>query len=248
MTPFTSLPAANPLVHCMTNRVADAISADVLLASGASPAMIYDIDEVESFVTIASALLINVGTITREEKPAFLLAAQTAHRLHKPWVLDPVAAGVLPSRDAFLSELTALKPTLIRANAGEILAMAGFQSQMKGVDSVSTVEDAVEAARALALKTETFVAVTGKSDYVTDGHRLLKIQGGAALSSLVTGLGCSLSALCAAFLAIDPDPFEAAESALTLSKKAQEIAHTAFATPQAYRTAYIDALYTLTHV
>jgi len=244
--PFDSLPARKPLVHCMTNRVADAITADVLLACGASPAMIYDIDEAAAFASVADALLLNAGTIVREEKPAFLAAARAAKAAGKPWVLDPVAAGVLPSRDAFFKELLALRPDLIRGNAGEILALAGFASRMQGVDSVSTVREAREAAQKLALTTGGVVAVTGEVDFVTDGKNREEVAGGSAMSRLVTGLGCSLSAICAARLACEADALEATVTALTLSKRAQEKAFARSQSPHAYRTAYIDALYELT--
>lgn len=248
---FDKLTAAiiekKPLIHCMTNRVADNYTANCLLAMGASPAMIYDYDEVAHFTALSSALLLNVGTITKEEKPAFLLAARTAADKNIPWVLDPVASGVIPARDAFLEELLGLKPWIIRGNAGEILALAGRKGTMKGVDSLSTSDEAREAADALAQRTGAIVAVTGKTDLVTDGKISITLTGGSSLSTYVTGLGCALSAMCAAFLTVTPERMEAAYACLAFSKTAQETARSRVGVPAAYSLAYIDELYVISH-
>ena len=135
LTELKRLRALNPLVHCMTNQVVQEITANVLLAAGASPAMIVDINETADFARIASALLINVGTLTAHQFDAMVPAIESANAAGVPWVLDPVAAGVLPWRDDKLKALLTLHPAVIRGNGSEILALAGMGSGGKGVDS-----------------------------------------------------------------------------------------------------------------
>ena len=153
LTELKRLRALNPLVHCMTNQVVQEITANVLLAAGASPAMIVDINETADFARIASALLINVGTLTAHQFDAMVPAIESANAAGVPWVLDPVAAGVLPWRDAKLKALLALHPAVIRGNGSEILALAGMGSGGKGVDSQDSSLSALAAAQTLAHET-----------------------------------------------------------------------------------------------
>lgn len=218
-----------PLVHNITNYVAMAVSANVLLSLGASPAMVHAAEEVEEFAGIADALVINIGTLSTPWIAAMRLAAATATRLGKPWVLDPVAAGATRLRTETALGLLGLRPSIVRGNAGEILALAGAYGAsadtpaLKGVDSLADADDAVEAAMALARSTGAVVAVTGATDYVTDGRRLVAIEGGHDLMPLSTALGCSLSAVTGAFAAVAP-PFEAAVAALATYAAAGSIA------------------------
>ncbi|MBO7172919.1 MAG: hydroxyethylthiazole kinase [Burkholderiaceae bacterium] len=242
-----TLVAQRPLVHCLTNEVVQAITANVLLASGASPAMVVANDEAGDFASIASSVLINLGTPYPERLQAMRSAIDACQKKGTPWVLDPVAAGVLPWRDRIIKELAALKPTVIRANASEVLAMAGMGHGGHGVDSTDSSRAALVAAQHLATQTQSIVAVTGEEDYVTDGNRTIAIAGGHALATLVVGTGCSLSALVAAFLSIDNNALEATAAAMTLAKRAQEKAISQTQSPGSFRTAYIDALFELTH-
>ena len=234
-----------PLVHCMTNDVVQEMTANVLLAAGASPAMIVCEEEVMDFVPVVSSVLINVGTLSQEFLNSMKTAAKLATRLGKPWVLDPVAAGIMPWRDAGLSDLLALHPTDVRGNASEIRALAGIGSGGKGVDSQDSSDSALEAAKTLATRWETTVCVTGRSDFVTDGTRTLRITGGNEMATLVVGTGCSLSALVAAFIAQSDDSLKATASACALAKKAAELAWKRYQTPGSFKTAYIDALFEL---
>lgn len=237
--------AGRPLVHCMTNDVVQEITADVLLAAGASPAMVITREESADFCRLADALLINVGTLTPERFQAMVLAVQTAGQCNKPWVLDPVAAGPLPWRNARIEEFLTFRPSVIRANASEILALAGLSKGGHGVDSLDDSADAIEAACALAQQFECTVAVTGPTDFVTDGKRLYAIEGGHKMATLVVGTGCSLSALVAAFCAVLSDRTLATAAALQLAKKAQERARAASRGPGSFHPAYLDALYEL---
>lgn len=231
-----------PLVQCMTNDVVQEITANVLLASGASPAMVVAEQESADFAAIANALLINVGTVTDASLPAMRKAVASANRHNTPWVLDPVAAGILSYRDAFIAELLEQHPTVVRGNASEILAVTGHGSGGKGVDTTDTSDAALTAAVELAKTRKTIVCVTGESDYVTDGERIVRIEGGTERTTLVVGTGCSLSALVAAFVGASDTPFEACAAACLLAKKAAEYADTHSIGPGTFKAAYIDGL------
>ncbi|PLP26455.1 hydroxyethylthiazole kinase, partial [Klebsiella michiganensis] len=171
----------SPLVHCMTNDVVQTFTANVLLAIGASPAMVIDPDEASQFAAIADALLINVGTLTVERAAAMRAAARNAQQAGKPWALDPVAVGALTLRTEFCRELLALQPAAVRGNASEIMALAGMSGGGRGVDTTDTAAAALPAAQALARQLNTVVAVTGEVDYVTDGQRTRAVTGGDPL-------------------------------------------------------------------
>lgn len=205
-----------PLVHNITNYVVMSLSANVLLALGASPAMVHAVEEVEDFVSISAALVVNIGTLSPSWVDGMQHAAARAVALGKPWVLDPVGCGATPYRTRVAAELAQQKPTIIRGNASEILSLAGAAAAGgKGVDSTADSDAAVSAAVALAKRTGAVVAVTGAIDYVSDGQQVICIETGAELMTLSTGFGCALSASVAAFAAIAP-PLQAACAALAV--------------------------------
>lgn len=213
-TALADLRAARPLVHNITNYVAMTISANALLAIGASPAMVHAVEEVEDFMAISSSLVVNIGTLSPRWVEAMRLAARKAVAQGKPWVLDPVGCGATPYRTGVAAELAGLGPTIIRGNASEIMSLAGASGAGgKGVDSTASSDDALAAGDALAGKTGAIVAVTGEVDYVLDGRERIAVTGGDPLMPLSTALGCALSAVTAAFAAVRP-PLEAAAYAL----------------------------------
>ena len=211
-----TLRARRPLVHNITNYVAMTVSANVLLALGASPAMVHAVEEVEDFVAISDALVINIGTLSPPWVEAMRRAAVTANAARKPWVLDPVGCGATPYRTSTAADIAAFRPAVIRANASEIISLAGAAGEgPKGVDSTAGSDAALGAARALARRTGSVVAVTGAVDYATDGVDDVRVEGGDAMMPLSTGLGCSLSAVTAAFTAVT-EPMTAAVAALAV--------------------------------
>jgi hydroxyethylthiazole kinase len=218
------LRAKRPLVQNITNYVAMTVSANVLLALGASPAMVHAVEEVEDFVAIADTLAVNIGTLSPPWVEAMRVAVKRANALGKPWVLDPVGCGATVYRTQVAAELVALKPSVIRGNASEIMSLAGqVGAGGKGVDSTAPAEYATSAAAALAQRTGSIVAITGETDYVSDGTTLIAVHAGHALMPLSTALGCSLSAASAAFTAVRP-PREAAVAALAVFGAAASIA------------------------
>jgi len=242
---LTRLRAMNPLVHVLSNEVVQEITANVLLAAGASPAMIVASEEVEPFAAIAGALLVNVGTLYPDRLAAMRAAVAAANRAGVPWTLDPVAVGVLDYRTRACLELIRERPAAIRGNASEILALAGAGGAGRGVDSTSGSEAALAAAQELARTTGAVVAVTGATDFITDGKRTWATPWGHEMMTRVVGTGCSLSALVAAFTARAPDPLEAVAAACAVAGLCGERAALASRGPGSFTANYIDALYGL---
>ncbi len=240
------LRAVNPLVHLLTNEVVQEITANVLLAAGASPAMIVAEEEVSSFASISGALLINVGTLYPARLAAMKQAVAAANRAGVPWTLDPVAVGVLDYRTQACREFLASKPAAIRGNASEILALAGFAGSGRGVDTTTGSAAAVDAARQLARATGAIVAVTGETDYITDGARTWATPWGHPLMTRVVGTGCALSALVAAFTAQAPDRLNAVAAACAVAGLCGERATATSHGPGSFKADFLDALYLLT--
>ncbi|CAK7070029.1 MAG: Hydroxyethylthiazole kinase [Desulfovibrio sp.] len=245
--PFlNALRARTPIVHCITNDVVQAFTANVLLAVGASPAMIVAEEEAAGFAAVADAVSLNVGTVQRMTARSMILAASSASKYGKPWVLDPVAVGILPYRAGVAAELLTHRPTAIRGNPSEILALAGKSSTAKGPDSRDTVADAREAAEEVARRYKCIVAMTGESDCITNGMETYTVHGGHANLTRVTGTGCALSAVVAACISCGKhDSLAATAAACLLMKTAGEKAGV-HAGLGSFAVALLDALSLLT--
>ncbi|NHC03195.1 hydroxyethylthiazole kinase [Acinetobacter sp. 187] len=201
---WTALQTQQPLVQCITNSVAANYAANILLAAGASPAMIDNPFEAESFTQISGALSINLGTPTTEQVQAMQISAKTAHTHQVPWVLDPVGYGpVLKWRSDITDELLQFKPTVIRGNASEISTLAGNQVESKGVDSTLNSADVYAQAQALLEHAEC-IAISGESDFIVSKawDAVIQVNGGSYLQPKVTATGCALGALIAAYTAV----------------------------------------------
>lgn len=238
---LAALHTQSPLVHCITNYVAMNIAANVVLAAGASPAMVHAQAEVADFVPISGALTINIGTLSPTWVTAMHLAAEAANAAGKPWVLDPVAHFATPYRGEVVRGLIAHRPTIIRGNASEILALSGAETAGKGADSGDSVSDAQAAATALAQTTGSVVAITGAVDFVTNGTQAAHISGGSDLMPKITAIGCSLTALMGAFVAVAP-PLDATVAALVMFAEAGARAAKTATGPGSFQVAFLDAL------
>ncbi|NQX14655.1 hydroxyethylthiazole kinase [Rathayibacter sp. VKM Ac-2857] len=236
-----------PLVQCITNAVVTGFTANSLLALGASPAMCDLPGEAGVFAGIASATLVNLGTPHAEQRDGAREAVAAASAAGTPWVLDPVAVGPLPVRTALAAELLEARPAIIRGNASEILALAGLGAGGRGVDAVDGPEEALDAATALARRWGSVVAVSGAVDVLTDGERVVRVTGGHPLLTRVTGGGCALGAVMAAFLGVPgSDPLGAAVAASVVWGLAAEQAAVASAGPGSFAVGLLDALAALT--
>ena len=248
MTPghhLDEMRAAAPLVHVITNYVAMNATANVALAAGASPAMIHAREEAAEFAALAGALTVNIGTLSPPWVRAMAEAATAARGAGRPWVLDPVAVGATAYRREVGARLLALSPDVVRGNASEIIALAGRSAAGRGVDAGDAVDAAETAARALAERTGGVIAVTGEIDLVTDGTRTARIANGHPLMSRVTALGCSLTGLVGAFVALGGDRFERTVAALACFAVAGERAAAGADGPGTLAVRLLDALHGL---
>ncbi len=240
--------AETPLVQCLTNSVVVNFTANVLLALGAAPAMVDIPQEAGPFAKAASGVLVNLGTPHAEQREAMAEAVESAAGCGTPWVLDPVAVGSLPVRTALAGRLLAFGPAVVRGNASEIIAVAGAGAGGRGVDATDGVESAAPAATALARSTGGVVAVSGPVDLVTDGERTARVANGHELLTLVTGGGCALGAVMAAFASLVPadgDRLAATVAAVTVYTVAAQIAAERAAGPGSFAPALLDALHLL---
>ncbi len=245
-TLLAALRANPPLVQCITNYVAMNIAANVLLAAGASPAMVSDAEESGEFAGIAGALTVNIGTLSDPFVDGMRAAIAGAQAAERPWVLDPVACQATGYRRRVTTELIGLHPTIIRGNASEILALAGEASRGQGVDGRDAVEVAEDGACRLAKQSGSVVAVTGAEDFVTDGARAVRIAGGSPWMPMNTALGCSLTCLCGAYAAVADDAFEAVVGALAHFAVAGTRAHKGAEGPGSFAPRFLDALHAVT--
>lgn len=243
---LAKLRAEPPLVQCITNYVAMNVAANVLLAAGASPAMVSDAEEAGEFARIAGALTVNIGTLSSPFVAGMRAAIEGAQAVGRPWVLDPVACQATALRRRTSADLVALKPTIVRGNASEILSLVGEASQGQGVDGRDSVTAAEDGARWLAHETGGVVAVTGEVDFVTDGRRAARIGGGSPWMPMNTALGCSLTCLCGAYAAVARDPFDATVEALAHYAVAGKRAHEGAAGPGSFAPRFLDALQAVT--
>ena len=235
-----------PLVHCMTNFVAMDTAANAVLAIGASPAMMHAREEVAEFAAIADALTVNIGTLSPDWVGSMEVAIDAATHARRPWVFDPVGVGATRLRQDAAATLLRLKPTVVRGNASEIMVLAGLtDSGQKGVDSTHDASEAEAPARQLAKAVGCVVVVTGAIDIATDGTRMLRIANGHPLMPRVTALGCALTAITGAFLAVGDDALRSAAVATALFGLAGEIAAQDARGPGSLRVGLMDSLHNL---
>jgi hydroxyethylthiazole kinase len=222
------LRAKTPRVHCITNSVAQNFTANVLLAVGAQPSMTISPEEIGHFAGSADALLVNLGTFDRERAEALDIAVASATAARRPWVLDPVLIDRSPPRAALARELLKRRPSAMRLNAAEFATLAGGQAPAEFAAANSTV-----------------VALSGATDVVVGSGHSASLANGHPLMARITAMGCAGSALVAACLAIESDPFVASVAGMLILGVAGEIAGKASEGPGTLAVAILDALYRL---
>lgn len=244
---LSTLRESKPLIHNITNFVVMNITANALLAAGASPVMAHAENEVEEMVSFAGALVLNIGTLSDEWVDSMIKAGKAAAVKKTPVILDPVGSGATSLRTQSAKRIITEVPiSIIRGNASEILSLADSSSLTKGVDSLHSVDEAAEKAKILARELNTTLAITGPTDLITDGHIIIRVSNGHPLMPTVTGTGCTATALIGAFSAIDTDMVSAATSALAYFGLAGEFAAQQAAGPGTFMMHLLDALYTIT--
>ncbi|MBQ9528016.1 MAG: hydroxyethylthiazole kinase [Fretibacterium sp.] len=255
---FENVRKSCPLIHNITNYVTVNDCANILLACGASPIMADDKDEAADITAICGGLNINIGTLNSSTIVSMFIAGKRANELDHPVVLDPVGAGASRLRtDTALRLLKEVKFTVIRGNISEVKTLASGSGTTKGVDAdvadkvtEENLNDVIAFVKAFAGRTGAVIAVTGATDIVADSKKAYCIRNGHPMMSSITGTGCQLSAMTAAFVTANPDhPLEAAAAAVSAMGFAGEVAHSRLTKMEGnstYRNYIIDAIYNMT--
>jgi hydroxyethylthiazole kinase len=236
-----------PLVHQITNYVVMNETANATLALGALPVMAHAREEVEEMASHASALVLNIGTLSPPWVEAMVAAARAANDARVPVVLDPVGAGATRYRTETARRLlAAVEIAVVRGNVAAIATLAGREAEIRGVESVGANDSVAELAPAAARELGTVVAITGAVDHVSDGERSVAVSNGDPLLATITGSGCMSTAITGCFLAVRPgDPLAAAAEALVAFGVAGEDAARDAKGPGSFHAALYDALYAL---
>ncbi|MCG8533385.1 MAG: hydroxyethylthiazole kinase [Desulfovibrionales bacterium] len=237
---------STPVVHSITNYVVMNSTANALLCAGASPIMAHAKEELEELINLANCLVLNIGTLSSSWIESMHLGASIAAANYKPIILDPVGAGASAFRtNTAISLLEEGGISAIRGNASEIMALAGAGTVTRGVDSSHETDEAEESAQLLAKKYRCVVSVSGCTDIITNGETTYYLSGGSELMTLVTGMGCTATALCGAHLSITDDSLAAIVSGMGCMAAAGAIAAEKSSGPGTFSIQFLDSLQSL---
>lgn len=242
----------NPLAPSITNTVTQDFVANAQLAVGGAAAMVYLPDECVELAKTAPAFYVNIGTAFPFYAETLPKTARALHENQTPWVFDPVGIGMGKLRTEIFSEFKNFKPTIIRGNASEIIALAklwklvdeNYSGTVRGVETTEKVSAAKDAAVALAKFTGGAVAVSGEEDFIADGNEMISCAGGSAMFTKITGSGCALGGVMAIYAAV-ANPFIAALTATTIFNVAGTKAAAQVNAPASFKIKFLDALFTL---
>jgi hydroxyethylthiazole kinase len=235
-----------PLIHNITNYVVMNVTANALLAIGASPVMAHAPEEVEDMTLLSKALVLNLGTLSVGWVDSMIKAGHRANHSGIPIILDPVGSGATRFRtESAQLLLRNTPPDIIRGNASEIRSLVLTEQCTKGVDSVHTTEETLEAAQFLSGKFRCVVSVSGATDLIVGGDSVSRIFNGHPMMSRVTGMGCIATALTGAFAAVNKSYFHAAANAMALMGIVGEMAAERCDGPGSFQVGFIDALYNI---
>jgi hydroxyethylthiazole kinase len=236
-----------PVVHAITNWVTASEVASALHSIGARPIMAFAAEEVEEITSKADALVLNLGTPTPQRIEAMIRAGRQANGQSHPILFDPVGVGASRFRiESSMRILSDLRVTIIRGNQAEIGALAGMGGHLAGIDAVRGPEDLSRAAEDLSNKTGAIVAATGPQDWIVSPEKRVIVENGHPMMGQVTGTGCMLTAVVAAFAAVERDPLVAAVTAIAFFGLAGEQAARRAEGPGTFKLALLDALFLLT--
>jgi len=232
-----------PLVHHITNNVTVNDSANITLYWGGLPVMAYAKEEVAEMVEAASALVLNIGTLTADSVEAMLIAGKEANKLGIPIIFDPVGVGATTFRtEVALKILRELDIAVIKGNQGEISILAGQQGEVKGVEAVGEYKNIAETAQKLAKGQKAVVVVSGVKDIISDGDKVYQVSNGNNLMGQVVGTGCMLGSTLGVFCGVSSNYLEATLSAVTAYGIAGEKASKKATQPASYKVAFLDSI------
>ena len=246
---FLNVKKNKPLVHHITNYVTVNDCANIVLALGGSPVMADDIEEAAEMTAIASVLVINIGTLNSRTVQSMLAAGKMANEKGIPVILDPVGIGATKLRTEAAREIIhEVKLAVIRGNMSEMKFLSGANVLVKGVDSTAGEEDGASIAKTLAEQLNCIVAITGKTDVITDGQQVCYIANGHEMLTRITGTGCMTTSLVGTYCGANSDYFAAAVAGVMTMGLAGEIAYKALQKTDGvgtYKAKLFDAIYNL---
>ena len=235
-----------PLVHHLTNQVTIYDCANIVKVFGASPVMAHAREEVADMTRIASALVLNIGTLTTEFVEAMILAGKSANEVGIPVVLDVCGAGATRYRDEKCQEiLDAVNVSIIKGNSSEVARIAGEDVLTRGVDAADIEANLMVVAGSLARERDCTVVITGKDDIVADMKRAVWVHNGHPMMADVVGTGCMATSVIGTFAAVEMDRVAASLSALVCYEVAAEIAALLAAGPGSFKEHLYDAVYNI---
>ncbi|RZI45539.1 hydroxyethylthiazole kinase [Rickettsiales endosymbiont of Peranema trichophorum] len=240
---LANLRTKKPLILCLTNLVTMEFVANTLLAVGAAPIMTTSENEINELVNIASALYINIGTLNDPFIKLSAKAIEIAQKHNVPIVFDPVGAGATTIRTNTSKSILPFAK-FVRGNSSEIIALADHHHQTYGVEATHTTDEAASIATSISKKNNLVVMVSGPVDLITNGDQSIKVPFGSKLMQTVTGMGCTLTAVIAAFQSIEQDPFQAVIIAAHYFALCGEVVSKKYQTPGAFKVAFLDQLHT----
>ena len=238
-----SLRRENPLILNITNVVVTNITANALLAIGASPVMAYEEEEIEEMTSISKALVVNIGTLTKELVQTTFTAIKKANDLSIPVIFDPVGVGATTYRSKVAHDIiNNFKIDAIRGNSSEIANLSGFSIKTKGVDADGEVGEIVDLSCDLAQKHQCVVCASGARDIITDSKTTYGVKNGDIMLTKITGSGCISTAVMGAFMSVDSDILTACLTGAVMVGIAGEIAGSRSKGQGQFQTAFFDNL------
>ena len=231
-----------PLVLNLTNFVTMDFVANGLLAIGAAPIVCLCEDEIEELVKLSAVIYINIGTLNDNFIQLIKAAIIFAKKYNKPIVFDPVGCGATNIRTKLAIDI-APNCEIIRGNASEIMALGSVAFGTKGVESIHKTQDAAIVATKIAQDTAATIIISGAMDYITDGGNFKKSSFGSAMMANITGMGCALTAIVAACLAVTNNAFLASVLGVEYFTLCGELVGQKNQQPGCFKSAFIDMLY-----
>jgi hydroxyethylthiazole kinase len=245
--PLESIRESKPLIHHITNWVTIYDCANMTRAFGALPVMAHAPEEAADMTGIASALILNIGTLTTELIDSMIIAATAANKKNIPVVLDAVGVGATPFRDEMAAKiLDSVLIDIIKGNYSEIAKLAGENAQTRGVEATSIDADPKKVARDFANARSCVVAMTGAEDIISDGKRTFVVENGHESMGMIVGTGCMAASVIGSFAAVNEDYCDAAKDALCYFGIAGQLAAMNSNGPGTFKTYFYDEVSNLT--
>ncbi len=233
-----------PLVCQITNNVTINDCANITICAGGAPVMTDSLADAIEMVGMASALVLNIGTVNDDTLEMMVSAGKVANDCNIPVILDPVGAGATGFRSrAAEGIMRNVKVSVIKGNAGEIASLLGQKGKVRGVDSDASSEasDCIELAKRLGV----IVAMSGETDYVSDGETTYALSNGIPMMDMVSGTGCMLSSVIGCYVGANGVSVESVSAAITAFTVAGELADDSKG-PGSYKVNLLDSIYSLT--